>query len=293
MKEEANKKNLTAFELKKYADYEKVADEMYVRVSDGSKLRVLHTKAKSPSKDDPFTLFFVAGWGSVVLGWNEILMTALDYFDIYYLETREKKSSIIADGAVNDLDRMALDIYEVIEELGIDQNKLILLASSFGAMLSANILSKNKLTPRLTMLIGPIAKVDMPPLFNILIKLLPIAILKLYKPIGIWWVKKFKSESIEQAEKYIRVINEADEKKWKDIGKKVSMKHFWEYYSNINDKMNIIVVDESRDKMHNTEVTKKIASLIPKCEYVDLKTNKFTHSGEMADFILSKIQNQH
>ncbi|MHA1304316.1 MAG: alpha/beta fold hydrolase [Candidatus Heimdallarchaeaceae archaeon] len=281
-------KIVTKFDKFEEAAYENIAEELFVKMSDESQVRILRTYAEKQNSS-PYTLFVVAGWASVVLGWDDFLMEAKKNFDIVYLETREKKSSILSQDSNNNIERMALDIAETIQALNLDQSHLVLFSSSFGALLSAIVLSMKKIDPFLTILIGPIAKIEMPPMVRHLVRMLPIPVLRLYKPIGVWWVKKFKSESPEQAAKYIRVLNEADEKKWKIIGKKISLSRFWDIYSQIDNGSKVLVIDESKDKMHNTNVTKKIASLIKDSRYIDLELNYFVHSSKMANFLCTYL----
>lgn len=274
------------FNLKMISEYEKLAKKKQVNLSDGSKINVLFTKSTSNSKID-FNVLLIPGWGSIVLGWEEFLIEAQKFFNLYYIETREKKSSDLSKTAEYTLNRIALDIKEVIEELNLELDKTIILSSSFGAIITAYALVNHKIDPFLTILIGPPYKIDMPPLFRYLVHIIPSIAFRMFIPIGRWWIKKYKSESIDQAAKYLRVIDEADPKKWKKFGTHVTFQKYWNLYSQIENK--VIVVDESEDKMHNTKVTKKIAKSIKNSEYVDLKTNKFTHSAQIVDFVKEKI----
>ncbi|MHA1317431.1 MAG: hypothetical protein ACTSQ6_07910 [Candidatus Heimdallarchaeaceae archaeon] len=248
------------FDLLGISEFEKISEEIFIEMSDHSILRILHV---SSEKETSYTLLVIAGWASIPLGWNDFLLEAKKNFEIFYLESREKKSSILPQDSINDIERMALDICETVEKLNLRQDKLILFSSSFGTLLTAHALSYKMINPLLTVLIGPIAKVE---------------------------IKLFKSESEEQAAKYLRVLKEADEVKWKKIGKAIAQKEYWNIYENIS-RYPTLVIDESNDKMHNTEVTKKITSLIKTAKYVDLHTNYFTHSADMAHFLQDFLKN--
>ncbi len=276
----------SAFRLKMIAEYEKIAEEKMITVSDDSQILVLHTKAEGKDKS-PFKLVVVPGWGSIVLGWDEFLMKAKDYFDIYYIETREKKSSKLAKKSKGTLDRMSSDLIEVPEILKLDPKEIVFFSSSFGAVLNADALYKKKINPFLTILVGPMSKVDMPVPFRYLLYIVPSFLFRPFAPIGRFWINKFKSEDKVQAAKYIRVIEEAVPKKWKKFLTRFAFKKFWDIYAGIESR--VLVIDESEDKLHRTIVTNKIASLIKNSEIVDLKTNKFTHSAGIADFIYNKL----
>ncbi|MCG3255558.1 MAG: hypothetical protein KAU62_05695, partial [Candidatus Heimdallarchaeota archaeon] len=91
----------------------------------------------------------------------------------------------------------------------------------------------------------------------------------------------------EQAAKYIRVINEGDAKKWKRFTVRLAFDKYWDTYAGIESR--VLVVDESEDKMHRTKITNRIANSIKNSEIVYLKTNEFTHSAGIADFLYEKI----
>ena len=278
--------NESVFRSKMKAEYEKIAKEKMITLSDNSQILVLYTKAQGKERSK-FKLVVVPGWASIVLGWDEFLMKAKDYFDIYYIETREKKSSKLAKKSKSTLDRMSSDLKEVPEILKLDPNETVFFSSSFGAVLNADALYKKKIDPFLSILVGPMSDIDMPFAFRYLLYIVPSFLFRPFAPIGRFWIKKFKSEDKVQAAKYIRVIEEAVPKKWKKFLTRFAFKKFWDIYAGIDSK--VLLIDESEDKLHRTIVTNKIASLIKNSEIVDLKTNKFTHSAGIADFIYNKL----
>ncbi|MHA1668033.1 MAG: hypothetical protein ACTSUR_05175, partial [Candidatus Heimdallarchaeaceae archaeon] len=276
----------TIFDSMMVAKYEKIAQKKYINLSDGSKVLTLLTKTEKKEKEES-NLFIIPGWGSIVLGWDDFLMEARKHFNLVYLETREKKSSFLAKKTKNNLNRLSSDIQEVMQELHLDPKKTIIFSSSYGSVLHAHALATKKIQPYLSIMVGPVPKIDMPPTFRYLIHILPIFFFRVFQPLGEWWVKKAKSEDPLQAAKYLRVIKEAEPKKWKKVGKHISLKTFWDIYAEIDAP--VLIVDESKDKMHNTERTKKIQQLIKDSKYIDLQTNKFTHSSDAVKVIIDQI----
>ena len=264
------------------SEFEKFADTEYIQVSDGSHLKILNTKAKQNKKNN-HVLFLVPGWGSIPLGWDEFLIDIMTDFDIYYLETREKDSSRLNKKTKHDLDRCSSDIKDVVDSLNIAQQRLIIMGSSFSTPIIAHALASEKIKPKLGVLVGPAIKFKPPPTFMFLTAFIPGRFITILKPIGRLWIKFFKSEDEIQAAKYYRVIKEADPVKWKKIGRNFPKLVFRELYRKIPVKM--LIVDEAEDKMHETEQTQEVASLIKDSIYINLKTNRNTHSSPMADAI--------
>ncbi len=264
------------------ADYEKYAVESYLEMSDGSKLKILKTQAKEDTSNG-YTLFVNPAFGSIILGWDEFLIEAMQDFDIIYFESREKVSSKLVKKAKMDMDTYSDDIKESVRQLQLDENKLIAFASSSSVPIIGHTIASKKIQPELSIFVGPILKIPIPTYMHLMILILPAFFVKLIRELAYFWIKRKRSESPEQAAKYIRVGNEADPKKWKKGLKHFATATYEKIYPLIETK--VLVIDESEDKMHETEITREISSLIPNAELVDLKTNKNTHSKPIVDTI--------
>ncbi|MCE7741124.1 MAG: hypothetical protein GOP50_01575 [Candidatus Heimdallarchaeota archaeon] len=279
------KKEGTKFDLLALAEYEKTAKISYVQVSDGSEIRILRSFAK-PETKNPYTLVLVAGWSSLVLGWDTVLLESQDIFNIVYIETREKGSSKVSKKAIFDLERFALDIKEVVEDLELDQSAIVMLTTSFSSMLVAYLLKNKLINPFLSVFIGPIEKVPIPQAIKIMLAIFPKWLYPIVKKVGTWWVTH-KAEDEEHGAKHARSLREADPIKWKKATKTLAQKNFRDVYEDIDNE--VLVVDESEDKIHDTEITQDIVKSIKNCEYLDLKTNKNTHSKPIVDTILEYL----
>ncbi len=277
----------TKFELLTQANYEKLAKIELVSLSDGSQIRTLTTEAPEETSNN-FTLVLVAGWVSIVLGWDDFLLEAKEFFNILYIETREKATSIVPKRGKFDLDRYALDIKEAIDYHQLKDKETIILTTSFSAILVALMLKNLEINPYLSILVGPIERISLPIAIKLALIILPSWMFNLIKPIGFWWVRKFKTEDEYQAARYIRAIRDSDPRKWKNSIRHVAFAKFWDFYEGLDN--NILVIDESEDPLHDTEVTRKIASLMPNSRLIDIKTNRAAHSSPMIKIIRETIR---
>jgi len=271
------------------AKYEEKALEEFYTMSDGSQLRTLRSSAPAETRNG-FTLFFIPGWASVVQGWDDVLLEAYTYFDIVYLESREKGSSKLVKKAKGDLDRLSSDLKEVIEQMKLDKEKLIFFSSSFGATIVSHGLAYDKFEAFLTILLGASPKIDLPFLTRYLVPWAPPITLNIFKPAARYWIKKSKSEDMEQAAKYLRVLNEADARKWKTVGKHVVFAKFWDIFEKVENP--VLIIGMEKDKYHEINNIKKIAKLMKKSSYLDMETNKNTHSSKMVDVLREQIENR-
>ncbi|MHA1520096.1 MAG: hypothetical protein ACTSRK_07920 [Promethearchaeota archaeon] len=273
------------------AEFENFCDHHYIPMSDGTQLLVL-TSCSLVSRDHPSlgeeenkqTLLLVPGWGSIVPSWEAFLLEAVRYFDVVYVETREKDSSLLTPSSVSHMKRFAKDIQEVILYLHLREDNLILVGSCIGGNSIAYGLKDHLFDPHLTFLIGPQLHFPLPWYARFLIPISPHWLLGVFRPILRMWVRLFKAEDKVQASKYIRVINEADSKKWKKVGKAIAFEKFDHVFPLIEQRVH--VVGQTTDKMHKASDAIQIAQLIPKSTYITMESNAETHSGSMVQKII-------
>ncbi len=271
-------------------EYEQIATKEYVTMADGTALLVYSTKAPEKNRS-PYTLFFVPGWASVILGWDSLLMEAKDTFDIYYYESREKKSSKLNWDTKVYLDDLSDDLVTIIEYYNLEQDKLILLGSCYGSMVLGHAMVQQRIDPFMPIMFGPPARLDVPKGTRRIIKHVPYCFYIPILPIVLFfarsWLKRKKSESKEQLAKYLRVLDEMDFKKNLFVAHNIITKKNWEMYAQINNK--VLIVDAEKDKMHQSENSKKIKASMENSLYANLGTNKNAHSKPMLDLILEYL----
>lgn len=277
----------TRFDTLSQAEYEKYAEESYLEMSDRSQLKILRTYAKEDTSNG-YTIFVNPAFGSIILGWDELLVEAMKDFNIVYFESREKGSSKLIKKPKMDMEAYADDIKETIEMLKLEPEKLIAFASSSSVPIIGYTIAKKNFKPKLTVFVGPIMKIPIPTILRLMVLILPTCFVNLIREVSFFWIKRKRTESPEQAAKYIRAGKEADPKKWKRGLRYFETATYEKIYPLIDTK--VLVIDESEDKMHETEITREIASLIPNAELIDLKTNKNTHSKPIVDTIRLFIQ---
>ncbi|MBY9001029.1 MAG: hypothetical protein KGD64_08955, partial [Candidatus Heimdallarchaeota archaeon] len=82
--------------------------------------------------------------------------------------------------------------------------------------------------------------------------------------------------------------DEAEPKRWIKAARRVCFPWFWYLYEMIDNR--ILLVGMEEDKMHMIEETEKIAGLLHNSNYIDMKTNKNTHSSGMVEIIREEIK---
>ncbi len=270
--------------------FEKEAKPLDVMMSDNTTIRVYTTKAPT-DKRNGYTLFVMPGWGTVIPAWDNYLLEAMKDFDVVYFESREKGSSGFTRKSDLGMHRMALDIKDTITNLNLDESKLVLFGSCIGATTAVYGMVEEMFNPFMPVLLAPPGRFEVPPVLRQLIPFAPTFLWPIGKPIIRFWINKSKSEDLEQAAKYIRTVEDANPKRWKRLGLRLAYKRYWKIFPKL--KNHVLLIAAERDKMHDAKITRKVAEMIDNSTYIDLKTNRNTHTEVMVETIreyLSKFE---
>ena len=275
-----------------YTDNSTAVKEYMVEVSDGVSLKVIDFTPRSASSEKPVILF-VAGWISLIAGWKGVLKVLTAKYRILYLETREKQSSIVADvkKVSFSMERLQLDIGEIIEKLITPSEEFIIAGSSLGASAIIEYCASEGRKPSSAILISPKADFGFPKLLELVVPAIHPSLAFLIIPVIKWYLRNFrldKKNSREQIEKYENTLDCANPYKLK--ANALTLRN----YSLLNrvDKINVpcLIISATTDILHGTGEIKQIMKIIPDSTYVEMESNMETHSEKAGHVILEYIQ---
>ena len=89
----------------------------YISGENDVKLFLIHFKPKIKSNFPP--VIFIPGWGSIIDSWEVVLKEMTKDFEVYYLETREKSSSIHVTERILTINSLGDDLPNVLSELNL------------------------------------------------------------------------------------------------------------------------------------------------------------------------------
>lgn len=130
-----------------------------VTVPDGA-LTAYVMPAAQPSRGLP--ILYIPGWGGTLEGFLGVVRAIGPEVDLYYLETREKRSSDLTPGADFSMRRVAADVGAAAEQLGLSSGRYLLLGSSYGGAVAVQALADRTVQPALTLLYDPMPRLWMP-----------------------------------------------------------------------------------------------------------------------------------
>ncbi len=256
------------------------ATEAMIPVAENVSLRVISFKPAQETSNPK--VLFVAGWITLLSAWKKVLQEMTRDFQVYYVETREKISSQVTGPVGYGVEDIGQDIVALVEHFQFQERQFILFGSSLGASAILDGCRFLKKEPLCLVLIGPNAVFRVPRFGKVIIFFFPPPLYLLIKPLVKWYLKTFRLDiksDYEQYQKYCGNIDAADPWKLKKAVMKLWRWEAWPLLPNITYRT--LIVGASKDSLHEPENLHKMVGLMNGATYIDLETNKGTHSEAM------------
>jgi len=265
--------------------------EYYVRMSDGVRLKAIDFIPGGTDKKKP-VMIFIAGWISLISGWKGVLQEITPCYRTIYIETREKKSSLVPRNmnVSFGMERLRKDIGEIIDELIPEKQKFFLTGSSLGASAILEYCSLNQRNPECSFLIGPNAEFRFPKVLGDIVPAFHPSMYFAVKPVVKWYLKNFrldKKNAIEQVKKYENTLDSADPYKLKANALAIKNYTVWDKLGTITTPC--VIFGATSDTLHGTENLQKLIDIIPRTGYIELASNAETHSRKAGAIIVEYI----
>lgn len=232
-------------------------------------------------------VIFVPGMASIIDNFTGTLIGLTRYFVVIFVETREKTSSKLPEHITFEVRELAEDISGVIDNLIPENGDYILITYSLGATAAAEsfnaILNKK---PCMFVMIEPSGTFRVPK-FGIFLASHFAWMYRVVKPFVKLYIKKVLINTKEDYDMHliiIRILDTADPYKLAPTLVAASRYSIWNSLEKVD--VPTIVIGASKDTFHNLNDAIEISSNIRGSEYIDMVTNKRTHSAEVAECIL-------
>ena len=278
------------YEITKMCSPDTKVSEEIIRVSPQIKLQVFSFKPKNENNNP--VILFVAGWITLIKGWEIVLKEMTKDYQVFYVETREKISSQVTGNVGYGVEEIGQDIVALVNYFNLKDQKYILFGSSLGATSILESCLHLKESPLCLVLIGPNAVFRVPHFGKVIIRIFWPRLYLILKPFIKWYLKNFRLDiksDYAQYEKYCANIDAADPWKLRKGAISLSKYEVWELLPKI--EIPTLIFGASKDSLHTPKNLHRMVEMLPNCEYLDLETNKQTHSEimvkEMRNFIKS------
>jgi pimeloyl-ACP methyl ester carboxylesterase len=257
-------------------------EENMIAVDDRVQIRVSTFQPAKPSNNPP--VLFIAGWISLPTSWKAVLAEITKDFTVYYVETREKISSIVKGKVDYGIAAIGADILKLVEHLKLEEKRYIMFGSSLGATAILDCCRFANPSPRCLVLVGPNAEFRVPKWGYYFVKAMPPALYLMFKPFVKWYLKNFRlnvESDYEQYVKYCQALDAANPWKLKKAMLQLSKYQVWDILDEID--IPTLIAGASEDKLHEPENLKNIVAAMKHATYIDLGTNARTHEAIMIE----------
>jgi len=270
-----------------YANSSTIVKEYMLGVSDEVSLKIIDFLP--PDSEGKPVIIFVAGWISLISGWKGVLKVITAEYRVLYIESREKHSSVIENvkKVSFSMDRLKLDIGDIVEKVIPVSGNFILAGSSLGASAILEYCASDFRKPSSAILIGPNAEFRFPRILEIIVPVIHPSLYSVIKPVIKWYIRNFrldKKKNRSQIEKYENTMDFADPYKLKRNALALRKYSLLNRIQEIN--VPCLIIGATADTLHGTEDIKRILKILPYSVYIELESNTETHS-EKAGRVIS------
>jgi len=277
---------LTRRKKKDYrTELEKKGVPKYYTMSDGTQIRVLEFDLAE--KPNEYVIILIPGFLTVFQSWQRVMELLTPNYRVLYIETREKVSSNVPRKLERKirLTDIAHDLMDLFPQLDLDEQKFICLTSSLGGNVLTEALSKKWLNPTGAIMVGPAIEIHLSLFVVVMSAIIPNFIKKtIMVPSIKWYMKRVyvnTDAEPEQLDKYIRAFEEANLRKAMPLMRRFYRYNIWDMPANVETPT--LLLGASTDKMHAAQECLRTHELMLNSIYVDLGSNKATHSDPLIE----------
>lgn len=255
-----------------------------VKVSDRVSLKVFAFIPVNLKGNFPFVI--VSGLATMIDSFLIIIGGLSKFHPVYYVETRDKTSSVIQDETDYSIQAMGMDVSEVIEILKFKDKEYYLLGYSLGSAVIADAYRHMKSKPRRVIFMEPTAEFNYPGWSLFVIRHLGTSIYSVLKRIAKWYLLRFVIDKKQDRQMMVISFNSldhADPVKLKNTILSVAGYSIWDRITEV--RCPSLIVGTTKDGLHNDDHLKRMLNLLEKGTYIDLETNERTHNEDMVDVI--------
>lgn len=247
---------------------------------EGGELRVLYSVPSSPAPRSQTSgtasrarpVLFVPGWGAVPEEFREFYHFLHDEVELYYLETREKRSSILDPRSGMNVGRSGRDIEKAIEKLGLRDRDFVLLGACWGSSIILQGLHDQTLSAPTVVLVDPMKSLWFPRwLLRFVFRWTPNFVVRLLKPL-IVWLKLLGMQEPRQRQRAEQFIRAADIGKWRRAA--VAARNFQLAGKLKTIEKELFVLNCSDDAIHDQRYYPVLTDRLPRGRFLSLQVDE-------------------
>lgn len=256
------------------------AYERWFKPSDNINLKIFEFKPVNPYENIPIVI--VTGLVTIIDSFHLVVEGLSSIYPVYYVETRDKTTSIIQGDAGFDIETMGKDLSSFIKERGLKNNRYCMIGYSMGAAIVSECYHIVEPKPLSIILMEPTAEFIYPRWSLFLIRRIGVPLYNPLKVFAKWYLGRFYINTTEDNRMAVISSDSLDNADPAKIRNTILAISGYKIYSKLPEiRCQVLIVGTSKDSLHSEVQMKKMLSMIDRVEYIDLETNERTHNEEM------------
>lgn len=244
-----------------------------VLMSDGQEIPCYYSKEQG--NFEKTTILFIQGVGPGVYSWTDFWDELFKNYDLVVIDSREKPTVDLKKKGECSVNRMSLDILEIMHHLKIEEEKVVFFGSSIGIHYIANCVGQGWIKPKCCFFVGPSVKPNYPKISSKIAFSLPSFLLE---KVGKFIARRYmrnKIENVFQKKVYYDRIAKIDVRRWKQCSKV----RYWNSSDNFkNIKCPVFIFSATEDRYHNIQAAKLVGQLVQNSRLIDIPDYNFIHT---------------
>jgi pimeloyl-ACP methyl ester carboxylesterase len=269
--------------LSQYAAEGTECNSNYLPLSTGVSLLITRFIPVNPGKSP--SIVFIPGLLSGIENFKPVIREFTRDFTLFFVETREKRTSLCTADAEFSIPVMALDMAETVARLELKDKGYILLGYSLGASVIIEGFQKLRAKPAALVAIVPNTEFRFPA-WSLWLARFVAPFYGLIKPFIKLYIRQFHVNMKDDPEMHriqARNLDAADPRKLCATISAIANYTVWDRLEGIN--IPLLIIGASKDSFHTHDDALRLASAASHSSYIDLETNERNHGEEVVDVI--------
>jgi pimeloyl-ACP methyl ester carboxylesterase len=264
----------------------KESEKENVLMTDGHEIPCYYSKKQG--NFEKITFLFIQGVGPGVYSWTDFWDELFQMYDLVVIDSREKPTVDLKKKGECSVNRMSLDIVEIMHHLKINEENVAFFGSSIGVHYIAHCIGQGWINPKVCFLAGPQVKPNYPKISSKIAFSLPAFLLeKVGKQIARRYLRN-KIESVFQKKVYNDRINKIDVRRWKQCSKI----RYWDSSDNLKKiECPVYIFCATEDRYHNVQSAKQVGELVQDSRFIDIPDYNFIHTKPGVVEFVKMIEN--
>jgi len=268
-------------EISKKIEMVEVSSDVTLRVTIFSPLK---TVTRPP-------IIFVPGWNSTMKSWGPFIGELAADFQMYYVETREKKSAAAKTAVPIDVSSIGADIVSLIDHYNFANANYTLIGSSLGSTAILDQWHNITASPLAVVLMIPNTEFAVPACWRLLAYMLPASTFRFFCPLAKTYMKYFMCNYENDPGQMKTIFDDIAKANFHRTKKALVSLSEYDLFVGLKKVLYpTLIIEASEDPLHKPDNIRRLASFLSCHNIYDAKKSTLVGSVNTAATIKEFIE---